>query len=78
MEWGGVSLYPVSAHDIVAGHALLIGANGVLIDENGNPIRYQTEAEMLQVSRRCFGGTPRVCAGLVARDWSKVFAKDAY
>ena len=26
----GVSLYPVSAHDVVAGHALLRGAGGVL------------------------------------------------
>lgn len=25
----GLSLYPVSAHDVVAGHALLIGASGV-------------------------------------------------
>ena len=73
----GVSLYPVSAHDVVAGHALLIGANGVLVDEQGAPIRYQSEAEMLRVSNRCFGGAPRVCADLVARDWSKVFAKDA-
>lgn len=73
----GVSLYAVSAHDVVAGHALLMGANGVLVDEDGDPIRYQTEAEMLQVSQRCFGGAPRVCADLVARDWSKVFAKDA-
>lgn len=73
----GVSLYPVSAHDVVAGHALLIGANGVLVDEHGNPIRYQTEAEMLQVSHRCFGGAPSVCADLAARDWDKVFAQDA-
>lgn len=73
----GVSLYPVSAHDVVAGHALLIGSNGVLVDERGNPIRYRTEAEMLRVSNRCFGGAPHVCADLVSRDWDRVFAKDA-
>lgn len=73
----GVSLYPVSAHDVIAGHALLLGANGVLVDELGDAIRYQTEADMYRVSNRCFGGAPRVCADLVARDWSKVFAKDA-
>lgn len=73
----GISLYPVSAHDVVAGHALLIGAKGVLVDEDGNPIRYQTEAEMLQVSQRCFGGAPTACTDLVARDWGRVFAKDA-
>lgn len=73
----GVSLYPVSAHDVVAGHALLIGANGVLIDQDGIPIEYETEAEMLRVSNRCFGGAPIACADLVRRDWDRVFAKDA-
>lgn len=73
----GVSLYPVSAHDVVAGHALLIGANGVLVNEQGAPIRYQTEAEMHRVSNRCFGGAPRACADLVRRDWDRVFAKDS-
>ncbi|MCY1365911.1 hypothetical protein D9M69_527850 [compost metagenome] len=34
----GMSLVPVSAHDIAAGHALLIGANGVLVDHQGAPI----------------------------------------
>ncbi len=73
----GVSLFPVSAHDVAAGNALLIGAHGVLVGEHGAPIGYQTEAEMLRASNRCFGGAPRVCAELVTRNWSKVFAKDA-
>ncbi|MFG0859220.1 inositol monophosphatase family protein [Pseudomonas sp. CJQ_13] len=73
----GVSLYPVSAHDVVAGHALLIGANGVLVNQDGRPIEYRTEAEMLRVSNRCFGGAPIACADLVKRDWDRVFAKDA-
>ncbi|MEW9878004.1 inositol monophosphatase family protein [Pseudomonas putida] len=73
----GVSLFPVSAHDVAAGNALLVGAHGVLVNEQGFPLKYQTEGEMLRVSNRCFGGAPRVCADLVARDWSKVFAKDA-
>jgi fructose-1,6-bisphosphatase/inositol monophosphatase family enzyme len=34
----GISLYPVAAHDGVAGHALLIGAKGILVDEAGEPI----------------------------------------
>jgi fructose-1,6-bisphosphatase/inositol monophosphatase family enzyme len=34
----GISLYPVSAHDVVAGHALLMGAKGMLVDEVGEPI----------------------------------------
>ena len=32
----GISLYPVSAHDVVAGHALLRGAKGVLIARMGH------------------------------------------
>ncbi|MBV4516156.1 MULTISPECIES: inositol monophosphatase family protein [Pseudomonas] len=73
----GVSLYPVSAHDVVAGHALLIGANGVLVDQDGRPIEYRTKAEMMKVSNRCFGGAPIACADLARRDWDRVFAKDA-
>ena len=69
----GVSLYPVSAHDVVAGHALLIGAKGVLVDESGETIQYKTNATMARVSAQCFGGAPRACAELVSRDWTKVF-----
>jgi myo-inositol-1(or 4)-monophosphatase len=69
----GVSLVPVSAHDVVAGHALLIGAGGVLIDQDGNSITYVTEASMQTVSQRCFGGTLKACRSLASRNWSKVF-----
>lgn len=71
----GVSLYPVSAHDVVAGHALLIGASGVLVDEKGASIKYQTEAEMLLASGRCFGGAPGACIELAERKWDRVFDK---
>lgn len=74
----GLSLYPVSAHDVVAGHALLIGAKGVLVDESGNPIQYRTEVEMLRVCQQCFGGAPNACSELVSRDWAKVFETSAY
>lgn len=70
----GVSLYPVSAHDVVAGHALLLGAKGILLNEKGEPVEYRTEAEMLKVSLQCFGGAPDVANKLASRDWSKVFA----
>lgn len=62
------SLYPVSAHDVVAGHALLKGAGGVLLNENGESIRYVTEDNMRAVSRWCFGGLEITCQTLVARD----------
>ena len=70
----GVSLVPVSAHDVVAGHALLIGAGGVMIDQDGNDITYVTEASMQTVSQRCFGGTSEACKTLATRNWSKVFS----
>lgn len=73
----GLSLYPVSAHDVVAGHALLIGAKGVLLDESGYTIRYRTALEMLKVCQRCFGGAPNVCLELANRDWAKVFEMSA-
>jgi len=61
----GVSLYAVSAHDVVGRHALLRGAGGVLLDENGVAIRYATEAKMATVSQRCFGGSPSACRELI-------------
>ncbi|MCY1296887.1 hypothetical protein D9M70_463010 [compost metagenome] len=68
-----VSLVSVSAHDVVAGHALLKGAGGVLLNQDGNPVVYQTEENLTNVSQRCFGGAPAVCRKLTLRDWRKVF-----
>lgn len=73
----GFSLYSVAAHDVVAGHALLIGAKGVLVDERSRPIQYQTDAEMAMVCQRCFGGAPDACMGLAKRDWMRVFEPTA-
>ncbi|MFV3308264.1 inositol monophosphatase family protein [Pseudomonas sp. NY15181] len=70
----GGSLVPVSAHDVAAGHALLIGARGVLLDQNATPIIYDSKERMERVSNRCFGGAPRACERLVHRDWDKLFA----
>lgn len=68
-----VSLVPVSAHDVVAGHALLKGAGGVLLNQEGTPVVYQTEANLTRVSQRCFGGALTACRKLAPRDWGKVF-----
>jgi myo-inositol-1(or 4)-monophosphatase len=65
----GVSLWPVSAHDVVAGHALLRCSAGVLLDEAGVPVRYATAADLGIVSQRCFGGAPSVCRELCGRPW---------
>lgn len=73
----GVSLVPVSAHDVVGGHALLIGARGVLMDQDGLPISYTSEAKMMNVSSRCFGGAHEACRQLVHRQWSSLFTSEA-
>ncbi len=67
------SLVPVSAHDVVAGHALMIGAAGVLLDQDGQPIEYGSEERMRQVSLRCFGGAPQACQVLAKRNWGGLF-----
>ncbi|MFO7038598.1 inositol monophosphatase family protein [Pseudomonas aeruginosa] len=67
------SLVPVSAHDIVAGHALMIGAGGVLLDQEGKPIKYDSKARLSQSSLRCFGGASQACKPLVRRDWDSLF-----
>tara|TARA_R110000796_G_scaffold129577_1_gene245288 strand:- start:17966 stop:18889 length:924 start_codon:yes stop_codon:yes gene_type:complete len=69
----GVSLVATSAHDLVAGHAILIGAGGVLIDEAGRNIIYDTQARLAVTSERCFGGAPAACHELVLRDWNRIF-----
>lgn len=67
------SLVPVSAHDVAGGHALLIGAQGVLLNQDGSPITYDTELKMQEVSLRCFGGALDACTELASRDWGKLF-----
>ncbi|HCL4366283.1 TPA: inositol monophosphatase [Pseudomonas aeruginosa] len=69
----GVSLVPVGAHDVVAGHALLIGAQGVLLNQDGNSVTYSAQAKLSQVSSRCFGGAPKACEELSQRCWEKLF-----
>jgi len=71
----GASLVPVSAHDVVGGHALLIGAKGVLLNEKGQSITYDTATHMAKVSERCFGGAPKACQQLVTRDWGKLLIR---
>ena len=63
-----VSLTSLSAHDVAAGHALLIGAGGVLLNQSGRPLGYRN---MELVCTRCFGGGPAACAALAGRPWSQ-------
>lgn len=71
----GVSLYPVSPHDVVAGHALLRAVGGDLFDQDGKPIRYTTSAEFSEPVERCFGGEPVACRSLLVRPWSNLVSR---
>ncbi|MBE7373944.1 inositol monophosphatase family protein [Pseudomonas lopnurensis] len=63
-----VSLTSLSAHDVAAGHALLIGAGGVLLNQGGRPLGYRN---MDLVCIRCFGGAAAACTVLAGRPWSQ-------
>ena len=63
-----VSLGAPGGIDYAAGHALLRGAGGVLLDEAGHEVIYGTDG-VSQVSW-CFGGAPEAARELAARSWS--------
>jgi len=65
----GVSLYPVSPHDVVAGHALLKAVGGDIFDQDGKPIRYTASVEFTFPVEQCFGGEVEVCLSLLKRPW---------
>ncbi|MDR3532860.1 MAG: inositol monophosphatase family protein [Rhodopila sp.] len=62
-----VTLRPVNAHDIAAGHALLTAAGGVLVAEDGVPVTYGEDGDSRPFA--CFGGAPDAVAALRARTW---------
>jgi len=62
-----VTLRPVNAHDIAAGHALLTAAGGVLVAEDGMPVTYGHHGDSRPFA--CFGGAPAAVATLRARTW---------
>lgn len=64
------SLFHPRDFDFAAGHALLRGVGGVLLDERGRPVEY--DAEKPTAAGFCFGGSPDVCRALVDVDWPAV------
>lgn len=64
---GTVTLRPVQALDIAAGHALLLAAGGVLLAEDGTPVTY-TEQGGSRPSA-CIGGAPDAVHTLLHRPW---------
>ncbi|WP_044871363.1 inositol monophosphatase family protein [Pseudomonas sp. LFM046] len=68
-----VSLYAVSPHDVVAGHALLRAGGGDLWNEKGQALGYATPVAFNQPVRFCFGGRETACRELIKRPWQIVF-----
>lgn len=67
-----VSLYPVSPHDLVAGHALLRASGGELFDHTGTPITYDSGAQFTRPISGCFGGSTEACLSLCQREWQRL------
>jgi ADP-ribosyl-[dinitrogen reductase] hydrolase len=63
------SIHGPGAWDYGAGHALLRGAGGVLLDESGREIAYAEDGESHAL--RAFGGSAAVAAQIAPRPWQK-------
>lgn len=69
-----VSLGGPVSWDLAGGHALLIGAGGVLLDKRGEPVRYDRDGRC-EAGGGVFGGAPALARELAARDWGPVGLK---
>src|SRR5262249_25592464 len=67
-----VSLSEPVGWDYAAGHALLRGAGGTLVNERGEEVRYSPDGNSSCSS--CFGGAAAVIDKLWQRDWESVRA----
>ncbi len=54
--------------DYAGGHALLVGAGGVLLDQDGQPVRYSIDGRS-RCGWRCFAGSERTARTLAGRGW---------
>lgn len=65
-----VSLNSPCGWDYAAGHALLRGAGGVLLDETAREVTYTVDGR--SSVQRCFGAASAAARELAGRDWSSV------
>jgi ADP-ribosylglycohydrolase/fructose-1,6-bisphosphatase/inositol monophosphatase family enzyme len=65
-----VSLNHPRGRDYAAGHALIRGAGGVLVDEAGREVTYTVDG--VSNTEFCFGGAPRAVLDLTQRDWNQL------
>jgi ADP-ribosylglycohydrolase/fructose-1,6-bisphosphatase/inositol monophosphatase family enzyme len=69
-----VALNPLKSWDFAAGHALLRGAGGILLDESGREVTYTREGNAR--TRFCFGGAPLAATKLARRSWAATLVED--
>ena len=62
-----VSLSFPCCWDYAAGHALLRGAGGILVNGHGEEVKYAADGS--SSCRECFGGSPAAVRELCRRDW---------
>ncbi len=72
---GATSLYAPGAWDLAAGHALVRGAGGVLLDQAGREVTYDDTGWCKQ--RYAFAGSAALAADLSRRAWTQVFTRPA-
>ena len=69
----GVSLAGTASWDYAGAHALLRGAGGVLVDQDGREVTYDERG--WSNATFCFGGAPSAVRELARRPWARVLAR---
>ncbi len=72
---GATSLYAPGAWDLAAGHALVRGAGGVLLDQHGREVTYDETGWCKQ--KYAFAGSAALAGELARRAWGQVFTRPA-
>ncbi|HST05464.1 MAG TPA: inositol monophosphatase family protein [Chloroflexia bacterium] len=67
---GAVSLNGPRDYDYGAGHAILKGAGGILVNERGQEVTYNLDGS--SHVGQCFGGDPKVVVELAKQPWDEV------
>ncbi len=68
-----VSLFVPRDYDYAAGHALLRGVGGELLDVDAKPVRYRTDR--ITSTPYCFGGGVEIGRDLARRDWNELLRR---
>jgi len=68
-----VSLNGPVSWDYAGGHALMRGAGGVLVDQQGENVSYSSDGR--SSTQRCFGGSLKIVQDLRKRSWEQVFVR---